>query len=67
MVGVWFLEKAQDRTDWEKGELSVKGERKKRKKNCLYGAQTVLVTKDQIGHFLKPLDVLGNTPNLRSS
>ena len=25
----------------------------------------VLVTKDQIGHFLKPLDVLGKTPNLK--
>ena len=29
------------------------------------GSQTVLVTTDQIGHFLKPLDVFGNTPNLR--
>ena len=36
MLGVWFLEKAQDRTDTEKGELGVKGEKKKRKKkNCL--------------------------------
>ena len=26
----------------------------------------VLLTKDQIGHFLKPLDVFGNTPNLRA-
>ena len=25
----------------------------------------VLLTKDQIGHFLKPLNVLGNSPNLR--
>ena len=25
----------------------------------------VLVTTDQIGHFLKPLVVFGNTPNLR--
>ena len=25
----------------------------------------MLVTTDQIGHFLKPLDVFGNTPNLR--
>ena len=32
MVGVWFLGKAQDRTDREKGELGVKGEKKKRKK-----------------------------------
>ena len=31
------------------------------------GSQTVLMTKDQIGHFLKPLDVLGNIPNLRGS
>ena len=36
MLGVWFLEKAQDRTGTEKGELGVKGEKKKRKKkNCL--------------------------------
>ena len=26
----------------------------------------VLVFKDQIGHFLKPLDVFGITPNLRA-
>ena len=25
----------------------------------------MLVIKDQIGHFVKPLDVFGNTPNLR--
>ena len=31
MVGVWFLEKAQDQIDREKGELSMKGEKKKRK------------------------------------
>ena len=35
MLGVWFLEKAQYQTDTEKGELGVKGEKKKRKKNCL--------------------------------
>ena len=35
MLGVQFLEKAQDRTDTEKGELGVKGEKKKRKKKCL--------------------------------
>ena len=29
------------------------------------GSQTVLVTTNQIGHFLKPLDVFGNTPNLK--
>ena len=29
--------------------------------------RTQIVTKDQTGHFLKPLDVLGNTPNLRGS
>ena len=34
MVGFWFLEKAPDRKDREKGELGV-GEMKKEKKNCL--------------------------------
>ena len=29
--------------------------------------RTQTVTGDQIGHFLKPLDVLGNTPNLKGS
>jgi len=29
------------------------------------GAQTVLVFKDQIGHFFKFLDVFGITPNLK--
>ena len=33
MVGFWFLEKAPDRKDTEKGELGV-GEKMK-KKNCL--------------------------------
>ena len=52
--------------DREKKFSSVKGKKKNRKKNSLINSvQTVLVTKDQIGHFLKPLDVFGNTPNLR--
>ena len=31
MVGVWFLEKALDWKDKKKGELSMKGEMKKKK------------------------------------
>ena len=52
--------------DREKKFSSVKGKKKNRKKNSLINSvQTVLVTKDQIGHFLKPLDVLGKTTNLK--
>ena len=35
MVGVWFLEKARDRTDREKGVLGVKGVRRRRGKKKL--------------------------------
>ena len=43
----------------------MKGEKKKMKIIIIDGSQTVLVTTNQIGHFLKPLDVFGNTPNLK--
>ena len=32
MVGVWFLEKARDQIDREKGEFGMKGKKKKGKK-----------------------------------
>ena len=52
--------------DREKKFFGVKEKKKSRKKNSLVNnAQTVLVTKDQIGHFIKPLDVFGKTPNLK--
>ena len=54
--------------DREKKFSSVKGKKKNRKKNSLINSvQTVLVTKDQIGHFLKPLDVFSITQKLRKS
>ena len=43
--------------------------KKRKKKNCLIKRCTDGVTDQgpKIGHFLNPLDVLGNTPNLRGS
>ena len=63
----------RERESWrleiKKKKSSMKGEKKKMKKNkkkiIINGSQTVLVTKDQIVHFLKPLNMLGNTPNFR--
>ena len=53
--------------DREKKFSSLKGKKKNRKKknSLINSAQMVLVTKDQIGHFIKPLDVFGKTPNLK--
>ena len=49
MVGVWFRERVIIII------IIIK----------INGSQTVLVTKDQIGHFLKSLNVLGNITKLR--
>jgi len=43
----------------------VREEEKGKKKKFNERWTTVIVTKDQIDYFLKQLDVLGNTPNLR--
>ena len=47
---------------WREGREGRKGKIKKINGiiNC---ARTVSVIKDQTGHFVKPLDVFGNTPN----
>ena len=60
------MRERRERFSGVKGEKEEKENKKTKKKNgIINGAQTVLMIKDQIGHFVKPLDVFGNTPNLR--
>ena len=47
-----------------KGEKEEKEKINKKINGIINGAQTALVIKDQIGHFVKPLDMFGNSPNL---
>ena len=60
MVGFWFLEKAPDRKDREKGELGM-GEMKKRKKNfCLIKEKTLRLCLVRVKAFLENILFSGN-------